>query len=78
MNFNDIFGKNVTDDNTVKSLSSWHLRVFKKLSVIESCPLLGGNLKKIVPFRTKCFVRTLLHVRYLRCLLLGGFTVLSL
>ena len=75
MNFNDIFGKNVTDDNTVKSLSSWHLRVFKNLSVIESCPLLGGNLKKIVLFGTKCFIRYSWHVRYLGCQLLGGFTV---
>ena len=35
---------------TVKRLNSGHLRVSKNLSVIERCPLLGGNLKKIVPF----------------------------
>ena len=49
----------------------------KKLFFIERCLLLGGNLKKIVTFRTKCFVRYSLYVRYLGCPLLGGFTVLS-
>ena len=39
--------------NTVKPLNSGHLQVFKNLSVIERCGLLGGNLKKIVTFRTK-------------------------
>ena len=34
----------------MKRLNSGHLRVSKNLSVIERCPLLGGNLKKIVPF----------------------------
>ena len=52
--------------NTVKPLT--------KLSVIERCPLLGGNFKKIVTFGTKCFVRYLWPERYLRCTLLGGFT----
>ena len=28
---------------TVKPLNSGHLRVLKNLSVIERCPLLGGN-----------------------------------
>ena len=42
---------------TVKTLHSRHLRVLKKLSVIERCPLLGGNLTKIIRFGTKRFVR---------------------
>ena len=67
--------KNIT---TVKSLNSGHLRVLKNLSVIERCPLLGGNLKKIVTFGTKCFVRYSWHVRYLGCPLLGGFTVVKI
>ena len=61
----------------MKPLNSGHLRVLKNVSVIERCPLLGGNLKKIVTFGTKCFVRYSWHVRYLGCLLLGGFTVLQ-
>ena len=60
---------------TVKPLNSGHLRVFKNLSVIESCPLLGGNFKKIVTFGTKRFVRYSWHVGYLRCSLLEGFNV---
>ena len=36
----------------------------KNLSVIARCPLLGGNLKKIVTFGTKRFVRYSWHVRY--------------
>ena len=38
--------------NTVKPLNSGHLRVIKILTVIDRSPLLGGNLKKIVPFGT--------------------------
>ena len=38
-------------------MNSEHLQVLKMLSVIEGCPLLEGNLKKIVTFETKCFVR---------------------
>ena len=45
--------------NTAKPLNSGHLRVFKNLSVIEWCPLLGSNLKSIVTFVTKRFVRYL-------------------
>ena len=56
-------------------LNKGHLRVLKNLSVIERCPLMGGNFKKIVTFGTKCFVRYLWHVHYLGCPLLGGFTV---
>ena len=63
--------------NTVKPLNSGYLRVLKSLSIIERCPLLGGNLKKIVTFGTKHFVRYSWHVRYLVCLLLGGFTVMT-
>ena len=37
---------------TVKPLNRGYLRVFKKLSVIERCPRLGGNLKKIVTLGT--------------------------
>ena len=56
-------------------LNSGHLRVLKNLSVIERCPLLGDNFKKIVTFGTKPFVRYSRHVCYLGCPLLGGFTV---
>ena len=59
----------------MKPMNSGYLRVLKDLSVIERCPLLGGNLKKIVTFETKCFVRYSLHVHYLGCSLLGGFAV---
>ena len=38
-------------------LNSGHLRVLKSLSVIERCPLLGGNSKKIITFGTKRFGR---------------------
>ena len=60
---------------TVKPLNSGHVQVLKNLSVIERCPLLGGNLQKIVTFGAKCFFRYLWHIRYLECQLLGGFTV---
>ena len=60
----------------MKPLNSGHLGVLKNLSVIERCPLLGGNLKKTVTFGTDCFVRYSRHVRYLGCLLLGSFTVI--
>ena len=59
----------------VKPLNSGHLRVLKNLSVIERCSLLGRNLTKIVTFGTKRFVRYSVHVLYLGCPLLGGFTV---
>ena len=55
-----------------------HLRVLKKLSFIETCPLLRGNLIKVATFRTKRFVRYSKHVGYLGCPLLGGFTVFYL
>ena len=61
--------------NTVKRLKSGHLRVLKNFFVIERCPLLGGNLKKIITYGTKRFVRCSRHVRYLECPLLGGFTI---
>ena len=38
---------------------------------------MGGSLTKIVTFETKHFIRYSRHVRYLRCPLLGGFTVFS-
>ena len=63
--------------NTVKPLNSEHLRVLKNLSVVERCPLLRGNLTKIVTFGTKRFVRYSRHVRYLGCPLLGGFKVFN-
>ena len=44
--------------------------------IFERCPLLGGNLKKIVTFGTNRFVLSSVHVRYLGCPLLGGFTVI--
>ena len=59
----------------MKPLNSGHLRVLKNLSVIGRCPLLGGNLKKIVTFGTQHFVLYSWPVRYFGCLLLGGFTV---
>ena len=59
----------------VKPLNRGHLRVLKKLSVIEMCPLLVGNLKKILTFGTKRFVCYSWHVRCLGCPL-GSFTVL--
>ena len=69
--------KTAPRDITVKSLNSGHLRVLKNLSVIERCPLLEGNFKKIVTFGTKCFVCYSWHVRCLGCPLLKGFTVSS-
>ena len=39
-------------NNTVKPLNSGHLQIFKNMSFIERCPLLGGNFKKIVTFGT--------------------------
>ena len=60
---------------TVKPLNSGHLRVFKNLSVIKRCPLLGGSLTKIVIFGTKHFLHYSKHVLCLGCPLLGGFTV---
>ena len=59
----------------VKPLNSGHLRVLKNVSVIKRCPLLGGNVTKIVTFGAKYFVRYSRHVLYLGCPLLGGFTV---
>ena len=59
----------------MKPLNSGHLRSLKNVSVIERCPLLGGNLKKISTFATKGFVGYSWHVRYLGCPLLGGFFV---
>ena len=60
---------------TVKPRNSGHLRVLKYFSVIERCPLLGGNLTKIVTFATKRFVRYPRHVRCLGYPPLGGFTL---
>ena len=62
-------------DNTVKPLNSGHLRVLINLSFIERCPLLESNLIKIATFGTKCFVCYSWHAGYLRCPLLGVFTV---
>ena len=63
MKFSQLIAYNMS--HTVKPLKNGHLRVLKNLSVIEKCPLLGGNLKKTVTFGTKCFVRYSWHVRYL-------------
>ena len=60
----------------MKSLNRGHARVLKNLSVIERCPLLGGNFKKILTFGTKPLVHYSWHVRYLGCPLLGGLTTL--
>ena len=59
---------------TVEPLNTGHIGVLKNLSVIDRCPLLGGNLKKIATFGT--FFHYSWHVRNLGCLLLEGFTVL--
>ena len=59
----------------VRPLNRGHLRVLKKLSVIEGCPLLVGNLKYILTFETKRFVCYSWHVRCLGCPL-GSFTVI--
>ena len=64
-----------TASNTVKPLISGQLQALKNLSVIERCPLLGSNFKKVVTFGIKYFVRYSWHFRYLGCPLLGGFTV---
>ena len=49
---------------TVKPLNIGHLWVLKNLFVLYwECPLLGGNIKKIVIFGTKRFVRYSRHVR---------------
>ena len=40
----------------MKPLNSIHLWVLKIFSIIESCPLLAGNFRKIVTFGTKRFV----------------------
>ena len=61
----------------MKALNREDLRVLKNFSVIKRCPLLGGNLTKIVTFGTNHFVRYSRHVRYLGCPLLGAFTVFS-
>ena len=39
-------------NNTVKPLNSGHLQALKNMSFIERCPLLGGNLRKILTFGT--------------------------
>ena len=62
----------------VKPPNIGHLRVFKNVSVIKRCPLLGGSLTNIVTFGTKHFVRYSRHVHYLGYPLLVGFTVLLL
>ena len=70
-----LFFTHFLENYAVKPLNSGHLQVLKNLSVIERCQLLGVNLKKIVTFGTKRFVRCSWHVRHLGCPLLGGFTV---
>ena len=57
----------------MKPLNSGHLCVFKNVSVIKRCPLMGGKLTKIVTFGTTNFVRYSRHVRYLGCPLGGKF-----
>ena len=52
------------DFDTVKPLNSGQLQVLINLSVIERCPLLGGNLTQTVIFGTEHFVRYSRHVRY--------------
>ena len=56
----------------MEPLQSGHLRVLENLAVIERCPLLGGNFKKIVTFGTQYFVRYSWHVRYWEVLLYYG------
>ena len=58
----------------MKPLNSGHPRIFKNLSVIERCPLLGGNLKKIVKFGTFCLLFKAFPLFGMSAL--GGFIVL--
>ena len=46
---NEQFFKSSLIKNTVKPLGSGHQLILKNLSVIERCPLSGGNFKKICP-----------------------------
>ena len=62
----------------VKPLNIGHLQVLKNLSIIERCPLLGGDLKKIFILGTQNFIGYSWHVRCLECSLLGGFTVVQI
>ena len=57
----------------MKPLNSGHLWIFKNVSVIKRCPLMGDKLTKIVKFGTTNFVRYSGHVRYLGCPLGGKF-----
>ena len=57
----------------MKPLNSGHLWIFKNVSVINRCPLMGDKLTKIVKFGTTNFVRYSGHVRYLGCPLGGKF-----
>ena len=50
----------------MKPLNSGHLRVLKHLHVIDRCPLMRGNLKNIVTFGSKCFVRKLFGMPAIR------------
>ena len=60
----------------MKPPNSRHLRVLEKyLSVVERWPPLGGYLPKTVIFVTERFALYSMHLRYLRCPLLGSFTV---
>ena len=62
----------------VKPLNIGHLQVLKNLSIIERCPLLRGDLKKIVTFGTQHLIDYSWDVRCLECSLLGGFTVVQI
>ena len=62
-------------DYTLKPLNIGHLRLLKNMSIIERCPLLGGNLTKIFTVGAKRFVHYPMYTSYLGCALLGGFTV---
>ena len=56
-------------NNAVKPLNSGHVQV------LNNCPLLVGNFKKIDTFGTQHFFSYFWHVRYLWCPLFGSFYV---
>ena len=72
-NLNKVLNRHQSD--TVKTLRSRDLRVLKNVSINKRCLLLGCDLRKIVTFRTKHFVRHSRHIRSLGFPLLGGLTV---
>ena len=65
------------EDSTVKVLDNGHPRVLKNLSIVEWCPLLGGNLKKIVKLGTKTYCLLLKTCPLFRMSAIGSFHCIS-